>query len=160
MLFYGKNGIINAKNGDDTMLKPYERSVYYYETDKMGIMHHSNYIRIFEETRIFFLSEAGMPFPEIEARGILMPVLSVECSYLRPLRFGDVFSVELRITAFNGVRLYVEYTVRNKGTGEICAVGKSAHCFTDAELAPVRVKRNYPEIYKVFADNMENGADK
>ena len=137
------------------MLRPYERSVYYYETDKMGIMHHSNYIRIFEETRIHYLSEAGMPFPEIEAQGILMPVLSVECSYLRPLRFGDSFSVELRITRFNGIRLYVEYTVRNKATGEVCAEGKSSHCFTDTELRPLRIKSKYPAIYSVFADNMD-----
>ena len=137
------------------MLRPYERAVYYYETDKMGIMHHSNYIRIFEETRIHFLSEAGMPFPEIERQGILMPVLFAECSYLRPLRFGDVFCVELRITAFNGVKLHVEYTVRNKATGEICAEGKSSHCFTDTDLKPLRIKSSYPAIYAVFANNME-----
>ena len=142
------------------MLKPYERDVYYYETDKMGIMHHSNYIRIFEETRIHFLSEAGMPFPEIEAKGILMPVLSVDCSYLRPLRFGDTLTSSLRITAFNGVKLAVEYTVRNKATGEVCAVGKSSHCFTDNELNPVRTKRNYPEIYHIFADNIDEETDR
>ncbi|MDO4863327.1 MAG: acyl-CoA thioesterase [Ruminococcus sp.] len=137
------------------MLRPYERAVYYYETDKMGIMHHSNYIRIFEETRVHFLGEAGMPFTEIEAQGILMPVLSVECSYLRPLRFGDSFSVSFRITGFNGVKLFVEYTVTNKATGEVCAVGKSSHCFTDTELRPVRTKAKYPAIYSIFADNMD-----
>ena len=89
------------------MLRPYERGVYYYETDKMGIMHHSNYIRIFEETRIFFLEQGGLPFPEIEKRGILMPVVSVECSYHNPLRFGDRFTVDLKITKFSGVRLFV-----------------------------------------------------
>ena len=138
------------------MLRPYERAVYYYETDKMGIMHHSNYIRIFEETRIHFLSEAGMPFPYIEAQGILMPVLSVECGYLRPLRFGDTFTVELRITDFNGVKLGVEYTVCNKATGEVCAKGRSWHCFTDVELKPLRIKSRYPAIYSIFADNMEH----
>ena len=138
------------------MLRPYERAVYYYETDKMGIMHHSNYIRIFEETRIHFLSEAGMPFSEIEAQGILMPVLSAECRYLRPLRFGDTFTVELRITDFNGVRLGVDYTVCSKATGEVCAEGKSTHCFTDEELRPLRITSRYPAIYRIFADNMEH----
>ena len=136
------------------MLKPYERMVYYYETDKMGIMHHSNYIRILEETRIFFLEQAGMPFPEIEAKGILMPLLSVQCKYLRPPRFGDHLSADMKIEKFNGVTLDVSYIVRKKETGEICAEGKSSHCFTDVNLVPVRTKRAYPEIYKVFADNM------
>ena len=43
-------------------IKPYERKVYYYETDKMSVMHHSNYIRIFEETRVSYLLQAGMTF--------------------------------------------------------------------------------------------------
>ena len=136
------------------MLRPYERNVYYYETDKMGIMHHSNYIRIFEETRIHFLNEAGMPFPEIENKGILMPVLSVECNYLHPLRFGDSFSVDLRITVFNGVKLSVAYTVKNTLTGDLCATGTSSHCFTDESLKPIRTKSRFPDIYHIFADNM------
>ena len=136
------------------MLRPYERGVYYYETDKMGIMHHSNYIRIFEETRIFFLEQGGMPFPEIEKRGILMPVLSVDCSYLSPLRFGDRFSVDLKITKFNGVKLSVSYEVRNAESGELCASGSSSHCFTDEQLRPLRIKTKYPDIYRIFADNI------
>lgn len=136
------------------MLRPYERGVYYYETDKMGIMHHSNYIRIFEETRIFFLEQGGLPFPEIEKRGILMPVVSVECSYHNPLRFGDRFTVDLKITKFSGVRLFVSYEVRNAVTGELCAVGSSSHCFTDTELRPLRIKQKHPDIYHIFADNI------
>lgn len=140
------------------MIKPYERKVYYYETDKMGIMHHSNYIRIFEESRVDFLRQAGMPFSEIEARGILMPVLSVECSYKHPLRFEDSFSVTLKITKFNGVSLYVSYTVTNTDTGELCAEGKSSHCFTDENLMPIRTKKAHPDIFKIFDDYMKESS--
>ena len=82
--------------------RPYKREVYYYETDKMGIVHHSNYIRIFEETRIDFLRQVGSPFETIEAKGLMMPVLSVECQYRHPLRFGDEFAVYAEIIKFNG----------------------------------------------------------
>ncbi|MBQ8959918.1 MAG: acyl-CoA thioesterase [Ruminococcus sp.] len=135
--------------------KPYRRKVYYYETDKMSIMHHSNYIRIFEETRVDFLEQAGMPFRLIEERGLLMPVLSVECSYKRPLRFGDEFEVTPVITKFTGTTLFVKYRVVNTATGELCAEGSSSHCFTDRDMRPVRTKRTYPEIYHLFADNVE-----
>lgn len=138
------------------MIKPYQRKVYYYETDKMGIMHHSNYIRIFEECRVDFLQQAGFPFSEMESRGLMMPVLSVECQYKTPLRFEDSFSVDLRITKFNGVSLYVEYTITNDKNGDVCAVGKSSHCFTDGELKPVRTKNAHPDIYKVFYDYMKS----
>lgn len=138
------------------MIKPYSRRVYYYETDKMGIMHHSNYIRIFEETRVHFLQQAGFPFSEMEARGLLMPVLSVDCSYKHPLRFEEPFEVELTITKFNGVSLYVSYIIRNSDTGEICVTGSSSHCFTDENLKPIRIKNAHPDIYKVFYDYMKN----
>ncbi len=136
------------------MFKPYSRRVYYYETDKMGIMHHSNYIRIFEETRVDFLQQAGFPFSEMESRGLLMPVLSVDCSYKHPLKFEDKFEVDLTITKFNGVSLYVSYIITKADTGEICATGSSSHCFTDEELKPVRTKKAHPDIFKVFNDYM------
>lgn len=133
-------------------IRPYQRSVYYYETDKMSIMHHSNYIRIFEETRVDFLNQAGMPFERIEEQGLMMPVLSVSCRYKRPLRFGDTFAVYPLVTKFNGTTLELSYIVRERSSGEICAEGTSSHCFTDGALKPVRTKLKYPEIYKIFAD--------
>lgn len=138
------------------MIKPYRRRVYYYETDKMSIMHHSNYIRIFEETRVDFLRQSGMPFEEIEARGLLMPVLSVDCSYKRPLRFDEEFEVYLTITKFNGVTMDVAYKMFSITTGELCAEGHSSHCFTDGELNPIRTKKAYPDIFKVFDDYRQN----
>lgn len=133
-------------------ITPYERKVFYYETDKMGIMHHSNYIRIFEETRVHYLSEAGMPFEQIEAQGVLMPVLSVECRYKRPLKFDEPFAVYPKITKFNGTTLNLEYKIISRKTGELCAEGSSSHCFTDTNMKPLRTKLKYPDIYKIFAD--------
>lgn len=138
-------------------IHPYERKVYYYETDKMGIMHHSNYIRIFEETRVSFLEQAGMPFEKIEARGIMMPVLSVDCRYKAPLRFDEGFAAYPKITKFNGTVLEIEYTIISKETGNVCVEGHSSHCFTDNDLKPLRTKKNYPDIYQLFADH--NGID-
>lgn len=135
------------------MIKPYSRRVFYYETDKMEIMHHSNYIRIFEESRVDFLRQSGIPFEEIEARGILMPVLSAECSYKYPLRFDELFEVYMKIVRFNGVSLDVSYKIIN-ASGKLCAEGRSSHCFTDKNLKPVRTKKSYPDIYKVFYDYM------
>lgn len=138
------------------MIKPYERRVFYYETDKMGIMHHSNYIRIFEESRVDFLQQSGMPFEEIESRGILMPVLSAECKYKHPLRFDELFAVYMTITKFNGVSLYVSYEIFSRKTGMLCAEGTSSHCFTDENLVPLRIKKSHPDIFKVFNDYMKN----
>lgn len=131
---------------------PYERKVYYYETDKMSIMHHSNYIRIFEETRVDFMHKAGMPFSEIEAAGLLMPVLSVNCSFRSPLRFDEPFAVYSSVTAFNGVKLELSYRIVSRETGLLCAEGTSSHCFTDMSMKPVRIRHTHPDIYSLFKE--------
>ena len=131
---------------------PYERKVFYYETDKMSIVHHSNYIRIFEESRVWFMEQAGMPFEKIEEQGILMPVLSVNCRYIKPLVFDEPFAVYPKITKFNGVRLELEYRIISRLDGSLCAEGSSSHCFTDLNMNPFRTKTNLPDIYRLFSD--------
>ena len=64
--------------------------VRYYETDQMGIVHHSNYIRYFECGRSQMLKELGLPMERIEADGVMTPVVSVECRYKAPARLGYV----------------------------------------------------------------------
>ena len=75
-------------------LTPYSRRVFYYETDKMGIVHHSNYLRWFEEARVDVIEQAGLPFETVEAQGLMSPVLSAECEYLLPFMFGETFTVK------------------------------------------------------------------
>lgn len=67
--------------------------VRYYETDLMGIVHHSNYIRYFEYGRIKMLEEIGLPISEIEGRGIMLPVVSTYCVYKTPARMGEMLRI-------------------------------------------------------------------
>lgn len=131
---------------------PYERKIYYYETDRMGIVHHSNYIKIFEEARMDFIAQAGLSYAEIEKAGIMMPILSVECNYKKPLCFNETFDVWTEIIRCNGVTIDIEYTIKNRKTGKICITGKTKQCFTDMEMKPVRTRNTHPEIYKVFSE--------
>ena len=82
-------------------LTPYKRKAFYYETDRMDIIHHSNYVRWLEEARVDLMEQLGCPFHEIEARGIVSPVLSVETHYKYPVRFGDEFEVRCKLSKFN-----------------------------------------------------------
>ena len=58
-------------------ITPYIHKVQYYETDQMGIVHHSNYIRWFEEARIDLLEQLGIGYDMIEKEGIISPVIGV-----------------------------------------------------------------------------------
>ena len=132
------------------MIAPFERKVNYYETDRMGIVHHSNYIRFFEESRNYYMEENGLPYEKIEEAGILIPVLSVEAEYKKPFRFGETMVITEWMTAFSQVKFEIAYEISNKETGEVHITGRSRHCFVDEQLKPIRLKKDYPEIYQVF----------
>ena len=69
-----------------------KHEVQYYETDRMGITHHSNYVRWMEKARTFFLREIGWPYEKIEEEGIISPVTSISCDYKATSTFADVIS--------------------------------------------------------------------
>ena len=79
--------------------------VQYYETDRMGVTHHSNYIRFMEEARVAYLEQLGFPYAELERRGVISPVTAVNCKYLATTTFDDRITVDVRVEAFNGVVL-------------------------------------------------------
>ena len=132
------------------MKQLFERNINYYETDKMGVVHHSNYIRFFEEARCQFLKDANSPYDMLEEKGIMSPVLGVSCKYKRHVTFGDTIQIETSIKEFSGVKFTVQYKVYNKNTGELCIEGESNHCFTDSNLKPLNMKKHHPDIYENF----------
>lgn len=128
----------------------YRRKAFYYETDKMGIVHHSNYIRWFEESRVSLLEQAGLPFEAIEAQGVMVPVLSAECHYKFPVGFDEEFAVIPKIENFNGLRFEITYKIVSPDNTVLYAEGKTAHCFVNMNMKPIRTQKKYPEIYDVF----------
>lgn len=133
-------------------IKPYEHKVQYYETDKMGIVHHSNYIRWFEEARVDFLDQAGCSYEKMEAEGIICPVVSVDCQYHHMTCFGESVYIFPQIVKFNGVRLVIHYKVREKQTGELRSSGSSSHCYLDGEGHLVNLKNASPAFYKLYKE--------
>ena len=129
----------------------YIHQVQYYETDMMQIVHHSNYIRWFEEARTYMLEQIGYPYDRIESEGILIPVLSVSCEYKIPCRYGEKINVIPKVTAYNGIRLKFEYEVWNEDFSELRVKGTSSHCFVNSEFKPVSVKRENPELHELLS---------
>ena len=132
------------------MRKPYEITAQFYETDQMGIVHHSNYIRWFESARIDAMDQMGVSYKKMEETGIISPVLTVQCSYKKMTHFGDQVLVEVKIRSYNSVRLVLSYQVRDKHTGEVKAEGETSHCFLDRAGRPVSLKRSAPDADAAF----------
>ena len=135
-------------------MHPYTRKVQYHETDKMSIAHHSNYIKWMEEARVDFLDQIGYGYAKLEEDGIISPVLTVECEYKKPLRFGDEFEVLPEILEFKGIRLVIGYTFSSNG--EVIATGKTSHCFLTPEGRPIALKRQFPEFDAVLKGLVKN----
>ena len=108
--------------------------VQYYETDRMGVTHHSNYIRFMEEARVAYLEQLGFPYAELERRGVISPVTAVNCKYLATTTFDDRITVDVRVEAFNGVVLTIGYDM-TKQDGTRVFTGSSEHCFLNPRRA-------------------------
>ena len=123
----------------------FERKINYYETDKMGVVHHSNYIRFLEEARCTWLRELDMPFEKMEEEGITIPVLGVNIEYKHHVTFGDTIQIKVFVKEFNGVRMTVGYDVKDKTTGKTVILAETKHCFTDKTLRPINLKKVAPQ---------------
>lgn len=127
-------------------MKNYIHKVNYYETDKMGVTHHSNYIRWMEEARIEFLTQIGYPYDKLEEMGIISPVIGIECDYKASTTFSDEVEIDVKIKEFKGVRLVIEYIMINSKTKELLLKGVSKHCFVNKDGKPVILKKSFPEF--------------
>ncbi len=133
------------------MKNRYQHKVQYYETDRMQITHHSNYIRIMEEARTYFLEQMGWGYDRFEAEGIVSPVIHVTCDYKKTTTYPDVVEVETEVLEAKGIRLYIGYTMYCRG--EIVCIGKTGHCFLDREGNPISYKKAYPEFYRALNED-------
>ena len=127
-------------------MENYIRKINYYETDKMGITHHSNYIRWMEEARIDFLEQIGFGYAKLEEDGIVSPIIGVECEYKSPTTFGDSVEIKVEIEEFRGVMLVIKYTMIKCGGGELVLSGRTKHCFLNSEGKPIMLKKQFPEF--------------
>ena len=134
----------------------YIHKVQYYETDKMGITHHSNYIRWMEEARVKFLDDIGFGYAKLEQDGISSPVIGIECSYKTPTTFDDEVEIISSVEEYTGVKLVINYLMKNKKNGNEVVVAKSKHCFLDENGRPVNLKKKVPGLDQVFRSEMES----
>lgn len=137
----------------------YEHKTQYYETDQMGIIHHSNYVRWFEEARTDMMEQMGIGYDVMEEQGVISPVLSVYCEYKSMTHFGETVVILPVIKEYNGIKLTVEYTVLDKETRTVRCVGETRHCFLTRDGRPVSLKKNYlpmDEMFRRYLPDNEN----
>lgn len=131
-------------------LVPYEHKVQYYETDQMAVVHHSNYIRWFEEARTYLMDAYGMGYDKMEEAGIISPVLTANAEYKTMTRFGDTVEIQVWLTTYNGIKMSVAYEVRDKETKEVRCTGTTSHCFMGRDGKLLSLKRSNKVFDEMF----------
>lgn len=133
-------------------ITPYIHKTQFYETDQMGIVHHSNYIRWFEEARVDFMEKMGFGYEKAMARGIDVAVLGVACDYKSMVRFGENVAISASIINMSPTRMTVGYCLSDSVTGQLRTTGESRHCFLHSvKKQPVSLKKEIPELYALFS---------
>lgn len=116
----------------------YNRTARYHETDQMGIIHHSNYIKWMEEARIEAMNQLGYPYRSFEEMGLISPVLDVHCEYKKSVRFDDQVMIKVSLQDFKRVKFTLRYEMYNRSQdGSLCAKGTTTHCFLHKNGRPV-----------------------
>ena len=134
----------------------YIHKVQYYETDKMGITHHSNYIRWMEEARVDMLEKIDFGYDKLESQGIISPVVEVECQYKESTRFAENVEIDVKITEYTGVRYTVEYEMRNAETKNLVLKGKSKHCFINENGRPIKITKDHSAFDAKMKELVQN----
>lgn len=110
--------------------------VHYYETDQMGVVHHSNYFRYFEVARMEQLRMWGHPYGQIEDNGIFLMIIDMQCKCRVPAYFDELILVKAWIHKMTRFRIVHHYEVR-RGDVEIIATGKTVLVSVSKEGLPV-----------------------
>ena len=125
--------------------------VRYYETDQMGIVHHSNYIRYFECGRTAMLKELGLPIEKIEEAGVMLPVVSVGCNYKVPAKLGETLKIVSMINELPRAKLVIKTEIFNSAEQLVCE-GEVVLGFINSQTRrPVRCP---DALVKIFEENL------
>ena len=132
-------------------IQPYFRKASYYETDQMGIIHHSNYIRWFEDARVDLMEQMGYGYERAAESGIDFVLIGLSCEYKSMVRFGDSVLICVEEGAVTPSRMSLYYTVRDAKTNELRATGETRHCYFSRKTGrPASLKKELPELYALI----------
>lgn len=123
--------------------------VRYVETDKMGIVHHSNYYIWFEASRDDFIQEAGFSYKEIEDMNIMMPLVETNCKYIEAAKYGDEVLIKTFVKELSGAKVVINYEVYNTSNNKLLAKGSTTQVFVNStDFKIINLKRKYPELFE------------
>jgi acyl-CoA thioester hydrolase len=124
--------------------------VIYADTDAMGVVYHTNYIKWFEVGRCELLRSMGYPYVRLEESDIMLPVIECGCKYRTPAHYDEVLEVAARISELRGATVTIDYEIRRRETGELLVTGFTKHAITNSKFKPVRLRDKNRGLYDLI----------
>ncbi len=138
---------------ESTQTYTYYRKAQYHETDQMGIIHHSNYVKWMEEARISYMDQMGFSYRKVEELGVISPVVNISVSYKKQVSFDNEIQIRVSVKKYNSISLEFNYEFFNVSKNEICTIASSRHCFLkDGKL--ISLKREIPDLDRAIISCM------
>lgn len=113
--------------------------VIYADTDAMGIVYHTNYIRWFEIGRTELLRKAGLIYAQIELQGYNLPLTEAYCHYLLPARYDQIIVLETTLEYLKRASMKFNYVIWDEDKQKILVEGYTVHACTNTKGKIVRI---------------------
>ena len=131
----------------------YYRKAQYHETDQMGSIHHSNYVKWMEEARISYMDQMGFSYRKVEELGVISPVVNISVSYKKQVSFDNEIQIRVSVKKYNSISLEFNYEFFNASKNEICTIASSRHCFLK-EGKLISLKKEIPDLDRAIISCM------
>ena len=126
--------------------------VIYADTDAMGVVYHTNYIKWFEVGRSELLRSIGYPYSRLEKEGILLPVAECSCKYRLPAVYDDILEITAKIAEVKAATVTLDYEIKRQESGELLATGWTKHAITDPAFKPIRLRNKNEGLYNCIVN--------
>ena len=115
--------------------------IFYKDVDQMGVVYYSRYFEYFEEARTELLASIGLGVTDVEKKGIMLPVISSHCDYLKGARFEQNIIIRATISTEPRSKLQIDYSVFIENEKEPIATGYTDHAFVNDRGVAVRAPK-------------------
>ncbi len=142
---------VRDKNGGAVWHRCGNRTLY-KDTDRSGVVYHSNYLVYFEVGRASLMRDTGYPYREIEQSGYVYPIIEIGVSYYAPLRYDEPFWIHTRPAKMERVKLQFDYLITHKESGVLVCKGFTKHCALNAAGHPVGIDEKTRKLWELFPE--------
>ncbi len=124
--------------------------VRYGETDQMGIVHHSNYLRYFEVARLEWLTQLGISYNKMEEEGVMMPVIAAQVEYKIPAKFEDALRIKIHLRSVPLVKMIFDYELRNQNDELVCTASTTLAFMQSSSRRPIRCPKPFMTVFSAL----------